>query len=938
MKIKFLLPLLFTLCLNNYLFAQTTTYITGTVKDSLNNEPLISANVYLEGTSIGTSTDYRGRFRINRVPSGNHILITSYVGYQVKKMQITVTSQPITNLNLQLSMDSYMIDEVVVTAQIAGQVRAINKQINSKTIMNVVSADKIKELPDNNAAESIGRLPGISIQREAGEGTKVNVRGLSPRFNSITVNGEKIPSTDAEDRSVDLSMISSEVLAGIEVYKSLTPDMDADAVGGTINFVIKEASEGSKYSFRQQSGYNDHESDFGQYKGSTSFSNRFFNNKFGAIVTANWQKANRSSDQLNVGYIFVKEIDGQAEVGVNNLNLNDVVETRKRMGSSVSLDYDLENGNILYNMLWAKTNRDEVRRRRRYRIGAFYQEYVYRDREIDTSLLTNSLSGTHDIDNFKIEWRVSNSKTRRDTPFSHTATFRELGAFNSDLEENKGPLLIPISAQNEIDETFFKSAYLDKEEISDDDITAKLDLKYDFKFGDNISGYFKFGGKIRNKDRKRSIARDQTSAFGIDGIGRDNPSLFDLDREGRILISNFLGDFKPDPYLNGEYKFGVGLDGKLIEKFRTDFSDNYYMDPVILKENYTANEKVSAGYLMSQLNIGNKFTIIPGFRIEETKNKYTGKMGDPVQVAEGQYDLVNVVDTTGSRTYSEFLPMLQAKYDVTNWFDIRLAATKTLSRPNYFNLVPWERITRFSSTIERGNPNLKHTSVWNYDAFFSFYNNAGLFTVGGFYKKLKNIDYIQRSRDLTPGPTFGFDLTEPVNGNADTEVKGVEVEIQTNLRNMPSPFDGFVLYFNYTRIYSKTYFPLFQIGSRDPNPPYKPTVIIGEREGRLPGQSDNIANVTIGYEKGGFSGRYSITYQGESLQFVGTRSELDGFSGTYSRHDIVFQQKFSENYRVFLNINNITNYPEEAFLGSQLYPTNKELFGLTADFGVQIKF
>ena len=113
------------------------------------------------------------------------------------------------------------IQEVVVRGQATGQRAAINQQINANTIVNVISQEKLQELPDQNAAEAVGRLAGVPVYRDAGEGQRISIWGISLGFNSITINGERLPSTDESERSVDLSMISPDMLAGIELFRSL---------------------------------------------------------------------------------------------------------------------------------------------------------------------------------------------------------------------------------------------------------------------------------------------------------------------------------------------------------------------------------------------------------------------------------------------------------------------------------------------------------------------------------------------------------------------------------------------------------------------------------------------------------------------------------------------------------------------------------------------
>ena len=928
--------------LTNDLLAQGSGGIMGTIIDSVSMEPLVGANIMIDGTVQGTASDIDGKFRINNVKAGKHLLRCSYLGYKTKLIPVTITANRIVELDVGLASDVILSEDVIVSGMLEGQQRAINQQLTSNTIVNIVSKDKIEELPDQNAAETLGRLPGISVQRDAGEGQKIVIRGLAPKYNAVMINGEGIPATDASDRSVDLSMISPDILEGIEVFKALTPDQDANSVGGRVNFTLKKAPTGFRATIRGQTGYNNHESEYGQYKTSVSASNRFFEEKVGVVLTGSLQRANRSSDILDAGYVFEREQregEERAKISVNSLNLGDRIEVRDRYGLNLALDYDLTNGSIVFNSLWSSTERDELRRRKRYRVNSAYTEYELRDREINTTLFSNALTGDYDFGFLKADFGLSYSKSERDMPFSHTGNFRELGAFNSSLVEDQGPELIPLGARNNIEETFFQRAYYDKEFMEEDNFTSKINLKIPYTIVNNIGGYIKLGGKYREKSRNRDKTQFITSAFGIDEIGRANTDLFDLDREGRILISNFIDpDFDFGDFLEGDYEFTPALDVDLINKFGEDFRNEYISEDEIDKEDYTAREKVTAAYIMAELNIGPDLMLLPGFRYEHTQNNYKSITGTPTLVGEGGSGGSILRDTSGVRDYGVFLPMVHLRYKPTDWFDIRLAYTNTLSRPDYFNLVSWERISHLDTDVERGNPDLKHTQVWNYDLFLSFYNRFGLLTLGGFYKDLKDIDYIRSNRIIDPGNVLnGYQLTQPVNSESITTVYGFEVELQTNLMFLPSPFDGVVLYMNYTHIFSETFFPLFEIGPRSTEPPFAPTIIDTVRSGRMPGQADDIVNFAIGYEKGSFKGRLSMVYQGESLQEVGTRSELDGFTDAYIRWDLILQQEVMDGLGIYFNVNNLSNTPDKAFLGIESFATHTEYFGWTADLGIKLK-
>ena len=920
-------------------FAQEKGKITGKITDASDGEPLFGANVIITGTAIGDATDFDGNYKIRNLDPGTYNVQFRYLGFETQTMDVTVVAGKTLEIDVALSIATIEGEEVVVTALLQGQAAAINQQVNSSTIVNVVSKDKIEEMPDANAAESVGRLPGVSIERDAGEGTKVIVRGLSPKFNSITVNGERIPATDAEDRSVDLSMISSDMLEGIEVFKALTPDKDGDAVGGTVNFVVKRAPDGLKGNVRFEGGYNDHESDFGNYKGNFSASNRFLDNKLGVLVTGSLQRANRSSDVLDATYDLLRDKlpdEDAAPVIVRNLNLGDRKETRDRYGASITLDYQLPNGSLLFSSLYGRTERDEVRMRKRYRVEASYVEYWLRAREINTDLFTNSLSGVHELPFMKIDWRTSYSLSKRNMPRSHDSQFREASAFNNGMIEDQGPSLIPEGAKNNLDETIFYQDFIDAEKIDDKDFTAQVDFEIPLRIGDLLDSKIKFGGKYRNKDRTRDKSQNLTLAFEIDKIGAENPGLFDLTRENKIKISNFIDpNYDIGEFLNGDYEFPLWLDQSKLDQFTEDFESRYTLNWPIDLEDYEAGESITAGYLMAEINYNDFIIFLPGFRYENTENSYKNIWGNALVDENGNVSLINAKDTTGTRSYDVFLPMFHFRVKPAEWFDVRLAATKTLSRPDYFNLVPWERVTVGESLIERGNPNLKHTTVWNYDVSLSFHNNLGLLTVGGFYKKLKDIEYIRTSRTTLNGR--GYTLVAPENSNNDTKVYGLEIDLQTNFRYLPYPFDGLVMNINYSRIKSETYFPLLLV-EHQTTPPFSTIYTNATRKATMPGQADDILNFTLGYEKGAFSGRISMIYQGAALQTIGSRKELDGYTDAFTRWDIAAQYQLTEYLSLMLNLNNISNKSEGAYLGSEIFPTTEEYFGMTANFGIRYKF
>lgn len=948
-RARMLLLIAGTISCTSLLDARQLGSIYGNIKDSETKEPLPFANTRIDGTAIGAATDRDGNYRIPSVPPGTYVLIISYVGFETRRLDVRVGVGAAVQIDVDLKPTVIQGQEMVVTALLEGQARAINQQLTSKSIVNVVSADKIQELPDKNAAEALARLPGISIERDGGEAQKVVVRGLAPKYNSVTLNGERLPSTDPEDRSLDLSTISPEIIGGIEVFKSLTADKDADAIGGTINLEIRKASAGLRGNVKVEGGYNDYANEYGQYKLSFMASDRILDGALGFVVSGNTERANRSSDVLEADYKLMGEApNGKPLVEVDNLNLVERNETRKRYGGGVTLDYDFAEGSVLFNSFFSRTDRDEVRRRIRYRVGTSRVEPDFRDRQSNTTLWSNSLSAWYQLDVIDVRFRGSYSQSILDIPFQHSARFEELSAFTQALVTNRGPDFILQGAKHDPLGTTFKESNSQTEKVKDRDLTASLDFTLPFVVDVDLAGTVSWGGKFRGKVRSRDNTSWWTQYFNIDYFGlEDRSGRYQLDNARRLLLASFLDPgISRSSFLDDRFSFKYGVDRSLVNGFLEEYryyqyttrtGSLYRLNPLVDVDDYEAGEDIAAGYLMLELNLGRQLMLLPGLRYEQTSNDFKSIFGIPNDDDDEQQG-IGTIDTSGKRSYGSWLPSVQVRYKATDWFDVRAAYTHSLSRPDYSKLVPWERINSNELTMQRGNPNLLHARARNYDLSLSFYGQLGLLTVGGFYKNVYDVEYIRTYRLIKPGAQLnGYSITEPVNATEVSTAKGIEVELQTNFTFLPSPLDGIVLYANYSVIASRTVFPMLLV-RYETIPPFRVFFRDTIRVERMPGQADRIANISVGYEKGGFRGRISLVYQGSYLKTLGTRNELDGYNAAFWRWDFTGSQQIMKGFSLFFNANNISNHAETAFLNVRSYETKSEVFGWTADFGVRYSF
>ena len=290
--------LAFLLLYPSSLQAQKNGNISGRVTDVASGEYLPGANVYLEGTTFGAATDRSGLYRISNIPPGNYNLNVSYIGYEKETVAITIGEEGYTlTQDIGIRASNIKLQEVRIEGLAQGQTKALSLQKTAENIKNVVYEEQMEKFPDINSAEALQRLPGISVQRDQGEGRYVQIRGTPPRMNAMKVNGENIPSPEGGDRTAQMDIIPADQLASIEVIKAITPDMDANAIGGAVNLITKSALDYEKPVFNVTAGggYADILGK-GIYQGSVNYGTRLGEKKdFGIMIGASYLRSDRGS-------------------------------------------------------------------------------------------------------------------------------------------------------------------------------------------------------------------------------------------------------------------------------------------------------------------------------------------------------------------------------------------------------------------------------------------------------------------------------------------------------------------------------------------------------------------------------------------------------------------------------------------------------------------
>ena len=982
--------LIFTEALLSNMIDVEGVVIAGTIKGKVveegTDEPLIGATVIVKGTVKGDAVNGDGEFTIRGVSAGDQILVISYLGYKTKEIAVVVVDGGELNVTIEMLPQSLEGEEITVTAQAKGQIAAINEQRSSNTITNIVSKARIEDVPDVNAAESIGRLPGVSIQRSGGEANKVAIRGLSPKFNNVTINGVRVPSVGATDRGVDLSLISSNMLDGIEVSKANTADMDADAIGGSINLRLRTAPDEFYTDFRLQGGYTALQKEYGNYKFVGSAGDRFLNDKLGVILNLNLDRYDRSADTFSGSYEIRPNPtnNGFPTPRILGLDLNESALTRSRLGGSAIVDYKLGNGKIVANVISNQLQNDGFRRTNSFSTTASTHSYRLSEFERETSITTYSLNLEQDFNWFSYDLGASLATSNNNSPNELNWEFREDGAVpGSSLNDEVlfgDPENIPPLYLNEIEDTDLNSLNIVSQNTTEDELTFSANLKFPFQLGPNVSGYFKTGAKIRSKDRfndRETLASNDLRFGGGQNaraaIANAIPELgLASDGSDRIPLLPVLDDYSRSNFLNGNYPLGYTLQADFLRRMTQALQSNnflFYDGNASLGSDYTGEEKYRAAYIMSEINFGD-FTFIPGMRYEGEETNYSAKFVPPSSVAAGQ--VPNFIDTSSTRKDDFLLPMVHLKYAPAKWLSVRAAYTQTLSRPDFSQYAPNTYIFPQGGFVNAPNVNLKNSVSTNYDLSVSLYQNKlGFFTVSGFYKEIDNLIRFVRfplleGQSLLPELDFkGFVTGEPIintyiNNENPAYVKGIELDWQTNFWYLPSILKGLVLNVNLTLLNSETDYPSFfvenvPISPRPPRPPFNEKVLSDTSyTARIPDQASSIANVTVGYDFKGFSGRISFYYQNESFtgNFGSRNFEInsntgekifvtgdDVFTEALYRIDVSLKQKITDNIEIYSNLNNLTNeFDQNSQSDFSVNPTFIQYYGFTMDVGVRARF
>ena len=895
-------------------FSQTAS-ISGRIINSSSKEGLSGATVSINSTVYNGAADNNGDFKLTGIAPGEYDMLFGYVGYINSTRHVKVKGGETLRFIIALKQSGQNLSEVTVFGMYRKEEEAGSRmrEKNAGNVTNIISAQSMVRSPDINAANVIQRMSGITIQRSGGGDEAYSViRGMEPRYNNTLVNGIKIASPSDKSRFVPLDIIPSDLLSSIEISKSLLPSMEGDAIGGTVNLVVKDAPDtfslkalGSvgysqlfidqKYnSFyqsviqskspiqRNKTGYTSQINDFPgtnldfmnkqappTFSGGITYSQRFLKNKLGIILADNAQNQ------------YFGAIDQLSTVDLIDPYISYKVQKISAANRSYS-DRQLNNGLVAHvDYVFNARNRINVNNLLVY--NYFSEAFAATDTTLFGDGRTGPGTGTIGIISRSAiqKQMVENLKVSGWHRLRKNLILDWAGVISD--AQKKEPDRAEIVSHVKINADHSRSPqtlnYVDRtwQQNDDKDYTGIANLTYHTRLF-HRDGEIKAGGLYRTKSR------------------------FNQQDYYRLLPIN-------PPFVIDNTSFSSYENALKVK----NVSGSYDFDP----NNYRAHEKVAAGYLQGKINL-NQLEITGGVRVENTDQGYD------IPVTAG---FVSIVPAHTVIQYLDVLPSIAMKYRITDRENLRLSYFNSISRPNYFELVP-SRLP-VGNLIQVGNPDLKHATADNLDLRYEIYpKGEEQFFVGVFYKNIQNpIEYALKKDSNTAGVSTAQVVYKPQNfGTAHNY--GLEIAFTKYFGRI-----GFTGNYTYTHSALTSRKFLYDKSPGAPSLPREKGDSLYVLETRpMQGQSDHIINLSLLYKDSGhgFFAQVSYGYIGRTLMEVSNNYGADYYQRPMSTLSFSLEKDLSRHFTVFGKFNNLLNtasviYSQDLLVEHSLYKANYNL-------------
>jgi TonB-dependent receptor len=931
-------------CIFNPAFvaAQQSGTVHGVVSDNA-GRIIPGAVVRVLGTRQGAYVDSTGTYRVGNLAAGRYIVRVSKLGYAADSASVDVVAGAAAEHDVRLRPSAAVLGSVVVTAQRLGesQASALDRRESAPNLVNVLAGDAIRELPNLNAAEAAGRIPGVTTERDEGEGKYVQIRGTEPRLSNVTINGAHVPGTQAGSRIPKLDDIPSDVLGAIEVSKTLTAEQDADAIGGSVNLVTK-TPEGAPQGY--VSGQYGQMSLLtrNQFQGGFAYGGRYgTDGRLGLLIGGSADRNNRAINDLEPAW----NVDGTGRSFPVEWSQRDYLYRRNRYGVGADVDYRFAGGSTVYlkglysffenygttyvndvatnatGSAFGATGDSAAAGASGFGTGAEVTREAYNRTPRETMYGFTTGGSTHfGALSVKLSGNVAGTmqheRDYRFSPFVYDGPGGQGLTVAYDASNTKVPTFQYLSAgmstaANTPSNFLLNNYFTTDGNTNGYDNGGALDLSTPWQSGGLGTSLLRFGAKLRSERKDFTSNRASYQAMAPFAMSQAGVGVFDPNYYQEISNAFTLG-IVPDHVVAAQYE-----------------DSHPFQDVSNTARNalasFSGSEKIYSGYISNTLTAGPMDAYL-GLRVENTRSSYLGH----VQTKDSTGTASPIREVPGAQSYTDLFPSVQLKLTMGEGTDARVAVTRGIARPDYSQLAPslvgsTDAASRNNpSALSAGNPDLKPQHAWNYDLLVEhFFPSVGVISGGVFYKQIT--DVILTRRFVYNGPVtelVGFQGTRPENGGSGHLV-GMEAEWQQRLTFLPGLARGLGFDVNYTHVNS--------------------TAVIDTtgRTAPLARQSPNLANVALTYELGPIAARGAWAYQGANIASYGD-GQADGLGDTYfyahSQIDASVLYTVTPRMQLQLQGLNLNNAVFGFFQGTpdHDYAIQREYYGRTLYLGAKV--
>lgn len=889
--------------------------IRGIVQDAQTGEELVGATIVLKEEPVkGATSGLNGNFAIS-VSQSSGVLVCRYLGYRAEEVPFKSSDAGLAGAGLTIRLEPAHLEmgEVVVYGRTGGDTEAGARSAEriAPTVMSVVSAKAIELSPDVTVANVVQRVSGVTVERSSsGDGQYAILRGMDKRYSYTLINGVKIPSPDNKNRFVPLDIFPSELLDRLEVAKSLTADMEGDAVGGVVNLAMKDAPARRSALVSVSTGYNalflsrsyysfdagaaaksspgelygesypaksrDFSGSLLRLKagsappallGGFSCGDRLLSNRLGVMLAGTCQRSYRGSNSVYYGATTATSDASNLPV-LTDKNDRSYSEQHTRYGLHVKLDYRLA---PQHSLMW-------------YNACMSFSEAQVRDnRKTDLSIGYNPAQ-----DDYNLAFDTRLRLNRQSVVNSTLKGAHRFGAGEAAAASGRTSLLLDWAG-------VYSRAF------SETPDNASVYTQATVRSGvENLTSVVTLGGAERRWEHNAD--EDWAGYLNLTCLHAMGEQGADLKLQAGALYrdkqrSNFFNQYDFRPYDESKPE---GARANLIKGVDwSDYSEIRFMvftphGAVGNPLNYDASEKIAAGYAQGSVETHGRpsLRLTAGVRVEATNQGYDLKHA------------ISGVPNVGNQRYTDCLPSVHLKLATAKNSNVRASYFKSINRPSFFEIVPY-RILNEDFT-EAGNPDLKHTVAHNVELRYEYFPRPSEQLMAGlFYKRLR--DPIEYGMLVQGQGTFYM----PTNFGSATNY-GLEVDVTKY-------FYAFGVKANYTFTQSQiTTTKLLSYDNPDAETPGSASLLVKNVEQTRPlnGQSQHVANLTLLYKgaRSGWDAQLALSYAGDHLYAVSRYVDSDVWQGGYLQLDAAMEKKLMAGVCLFAKAINLLNSPMVRYL------------------------